>query len=58
MKVKELERMLSRNGFVLVRNNKHSVYFNSETNTTVIVPRHKEVNKFIANKIVRELKVA
>ena len=56
MKLREMERMLIQNGFVLIRSTKHRVYSNGKTQ--VIVPMHKEVNKYIAKKILQELKVA
>jgi len=34
---------------------RHTVYFNPKTNRTSTVPRHREVNDFLAKKICKDL---
>jgi hypothetical protein len=34
---------------------KHSVYFNPTNSQTSAVPRHREINEFLARKICRDL---
>jgi len=36
---------------------KHSVFFNPSVKRASTVPRHKEINNFLANKICRDLGV-
>lgn len=37
---------------------KHSVYVNPTNNQTSAVPRHREINDFLARKICRDLGIA
>lgn len=56
MKRKDLIRHLTRQGCIFVREGaKHSVFFNPEVRRSSTVPRHKEVNDFLAKKICRDL---
>ena len=58
MKRQELIRHLRRNGCELLREGgSHSVYVNREALKTSTVPRHREVNEFLARKICRDLQV-
>ncbi|MBI2612114.1 type II toxin-antitoxin system HicA family toxin [Candidatus Gottesmanbacteria bacterium] len=56
MKRQDLIRHLKDNGCLFVREGaKHSVFYNPLNRRTSTVPRHKEVNKFLAKKICRDL---
>ncbi len=49
MKRKELLRYLMIHGCILEReDNRHSVYFNPNSNKSSTVPRHTEINTFTA----------
>ena len=54
-----LIRHLHKEGCILVREGKkHSVFVNPESERTSTVPRHSEVNDFLAIKICKDLGVA
>jgi mRNA interferase HicA len=56
MKRQELIRHLEAHGCRLLRDKgKHSVYVNPANNRTSAVPRHREINDFLARKICRDL---
>jgi predicted RNA binding protein YcfA (HicA-like mRNA interferase family) len=56
MKRKDLIRHLIKNGCVFVREGaKHSVFFNPLLKKTSTVPRHNEIDNFLAKKICRDL---
>ena len=56
MKRQELIRYLESHGCYMLRDKgKHSVYVNPANNRTSAVPRHREINEFLARKICREL---
>lgn len=58
MKRVDLIRHLEANGCRLLREGgKHSVYLNPSNSRTSAVPRHREVNDFLAKKICRDLGV-
>jgi mRNA interferase HicA len=58
MKRADLVRHLERHGCVLLREGaKHSVFVNRARNKSSTVPRHREVNDFLAKKICRDLEV-
>jgi hypothetical protein len=58
MKRAELVRHLERHECVLLREGaKHSVFANRARNKTSTVPRHREINDFLAKKICRALEV-
>jgi len=58
MKRKELIRHLESNGCEFFREGrKHTVYVNRTAQATSSVPRHREINCFLARKICRELKI-
>lgn len=47
---------LIREGCIFIREGaKHSVFFNPITHRTSTVPRHNEINNFLARKICRDL---
>jgi len=56
MKRHDLIRHIEAHGCRLLRDKgKHSVYFNPVNNQTSAVPRHRELNDFLARKICRDL---
>ena len=56
MKLQDLIRHLQTHGCYLLRDRgKHSVYVNPANNRTSAVPRHREINDFLARKICRDL---
>ncbi len=56
MKRHDLVRHLELHGCRLLRDKgKHSVYVNPANNKTSAVPRHREINDFLARKICRDL---
>ncbi|MGA8034025.1 MAG: type II toxin-antitoxin system HicA family toxin [Casimicrobiaceae bacterium] len=59
MKRLELIRHLERHGCVLLREGaRHSVYVNRAAQKASTVPRHREINDFLARKICRDLQIA
>ena len=58
MKRKDLIIHLLKNGCIFVREGaKHSVFFNVLIRRTSTVPRHTEIDNFLAKKIFRDLGV-
>jgi len=58
MKRVELVLHLEQNGCVLLREGaKHSVFINRATRKSSTVPRHREINDFLARKICRDLEI-
>jgi predicted RNA binding protein YcfA (HicA-like mRNA interferase family) len=58
MKRVDLIRHLEDNGCYLLREGgRHSVYANAANNRTSSVPRHREINDYLAKKICRDLEV-
>jgi len=56
MKRKELLAHLARNGCKLLREgSRHSWWLNSALNKRSSVPRHSEINDFLAEKICKDL---
>jgi mRNA interferase HicA len=56
MKRRDLVRHLAVHGCELLREgSRHSVFYNPKTNRTSSVPRHSEINDFLARKICRDL---
>jgi len=56
MKLADLVRHLMTNGCTLLRDRgKHSIYVNPANNRVSAVPRHREINDFLARKICRDL---
>jgi len=54
----QLVRHLESQGCLLLREGgRHSVYVNPDAGRTSTVPRHREVNDFLARKICRDLRV-
>jgi predicted RNA binding protein YcfA (HicA-like mRNA interferase family) len=56
MKRQALIRHLENHGcYVLREGGKHTIYVNPQNNQTSTVPRHREINEFLARKICRDL---
>ncbi|OGZ17827.1 MAG: addiction module toxin, HicA family [Candidatus Nealsonbacteria bacterium RBG_13_37_56] len=56
MKRKDLIRHLIKNKCVFIREGaNHSVFFNPLIKRTSTLPRHKEIDNFLAKKICRDL---
>jgi predicted RNA binding protein YcfA (HicA-like mRNA interferase family) len=54
----DLIRHLEQHGCVLFREGgNHSVYVNRSTRKSSSVPRHREINEFLARKICRDLEI-
>jgi mRNA interferase HicA len=59
MKRRELVRHLERHGCEFLREGKrHTVYVNRKVGKSSTVPRHREIDEFLARKICRDLEVA
>jgi mRNA interferase HicA len=55
----DLIRHLEQHGCVLFREGgNHSVYVNRRTRKSSSVPRHREINEFLARKICRDLEIS
>jgi predicted RNA binding protein YcfA (HicA-like mRNA interferase family) len=53
-----LVRHLERHGCELLREGaKHSIYVNRAARKSSTIPRHREINEFLARKICRDLEV-
>ena len=58
MKRRDLIRHLEEHGCVFLREGaRHSVYVNRAARKSSTVPRHRELNDFLAEKICRDLEV-
>jgi hypothetical protein len=56
LKRQELVRHVESHACQLLREGgKHSVYYNPTNNQTTAIPRHREINEFLAKKICRDL---
>ena len=56
MKRVDLIRHVEANGGLLRREGgNHSVYINPDARRTSVIPRHREINDFLARKICRDL---
>jgi predicted RNA binding protein YcfA (HicA-like mRNA interferase family) len=54
----DLIRHLEQHGCVLFREGgNHSIYVNRRARKSSSVPRHREVNEFLARKICRDLEI-
>ena len=59
MKRIDLIRHLEQHGCVLFREgSNHSVFINPATRKTSTVPRHREINDFLARKICKDLQIS
>ncbi len=58
MKRLDLIRYLEAMGCRLLREGgNHSVYFNPQTRKVSALPRHREINDFLAKKICKDLEI-
>jgi predicted RNA binding protein YcfA (HicA-like mRNA interferase family) len=58
MKRKDLIKYLSKNSCYLLREgSKHTVYYNSINNKTSTIPRHTEIDKYLVQKICKDLDI-
>jgi predicted RNA binding protein YcfA (HicA-like mRNA interferase family) len=58
VKLRDLTRHLESHGCELLREGaKHTVYVNRSAQKASTVPRHREINDFLAKKICRDLEV-
>ncbi len=58
MKRRDLLAYLRAHQCVLLREgSRHSVYWNPSDRKTSTVPRHREINDFLARKICRDLSI-
>ena len=58
MKRTDLVRHLEQHGCLLLREGgSHSVYVNPTARKTSTVPRHREINDYLARKISRDLEI-
>lgn len=58
MKLRDLIRHLENHGCELLREGgNHSVYVNRKTGKATAVPRHREINDFLAAKICKDLEI-
>lgn len=58
MKRRELLQHLERFGCQLLREgSNHTIYVNRKARKNSSVPRHREINEFLARKICRDLEV-
>ena len=49
---------LNLNNCILLREGtRHSIFYNIKTGRTSSVPRHSEINNFLARKICRDLRI-
>lgn len=56
MKRKDFVRHLHDQGCILIREGaRHSVFFNPKNKTTSTIPRHNEIDNFLAKKICKDL---
>jgi mRNA interferase HicA len=58
MKLRDLIRHLKRNGCELLREGaNHSVFVNRKVRKSTTIPRHREINEFLAKKICKDLEI-
>ncbi|ADB40436.1 type II toxin-antitoxin system HicA family toxin [Spirosoma linguale] len=59
MKRLDLIRHLEKQGCELLRERgSHTLYINRNTQRSSAIPRHREINDFLARKICRDLQIA
>ena len=58
MKRQDLIRYLEKNGCELLREGgRHTIYVNRAVQKSSAIPRHREINNFLARKICRDLQI-
>lgn len=56
MKRKDLIAIIEKNGCILIRHGgKHDIYQNPSTEISQPIPRHREINERLAQKILKDL---
>jgi mRNA interferase HicA len=56
MKRRDLVKALEGEGCVLIRHgSKHDIFHNPKSGRSEPVPRHSEINEFLAKKIIKSL---
>jgi predicted RNA binding protein YcfA (HicA-like mRNA interferase family) len=56
MKRKDLIAIIEKNGCILIRHGgKHDIYQNPHTGISQPIPRHREINERLAQKILKDL---
>ena len=59
MKRRDLIRHLEKHGCEKLREGgKHTIYVNRAVRKSSAIPRHRDINEFLAQKICRDLEVA
>jgi len=59
MKRKDLIKHLTKNGCIFIREGaNHSVFFNPSVKRISTIPRHTEIDNFLAKKICQDLGIA
>jgi mRNA interferase HicA len=59
MKRKDLVSHLTQSGCKLLREGgNHSIFYNPSKNKISAVPRHNEINDFLARKICKDLEIS
>ena len=58
MKLRDLIRHLKRHGCEQLREGgNHTVFVNRERQRSTAIPRHREINEFLAKKICQDLEI-
>ena len=58
MKRKDLLRHIEKNGCIFLREGgRHTVYINRTVKKCSTIPRHLEINDFLAKKICKDLEI-
>lgn len=58
MKRRDLIQHLEQNGCELFREgSKHTVYVNRATGKSTTIPRHREINEYLARRICKDLDI-
>ncbi len=59
MKRQDLIRYLEKNGCEFLREGgRHTIYVNRAVQKSSAIPRHREINNFLARKICRDLQIS
>ncbi len=58
MKRRDLINHLEKEGALLLREGgNHTIYYNPVNNKVSAIPRHREINDFLARKICKDLEI-
>ncbi|PIR40169.1 MAG: addiction module toxin, HicA family [Candidatus Zambryskibacteria bacterium CG10_big_fil_rev_8_21_14_0_10_34_34] len=57
-RLKFISYLNSHNCILIREGNKHSIFYNIKNEKTSSVPRHSEINNFLARKICRDLGIS